>query len=295
MMAVTDDTVFAWRRCRKCDELKPLVNFDKRYRNRAVRHRLCKSCQNDYCKSRWRAETEEFKAAKRERSRNWARQNPDKVRLMKSKDRFQKALRAARQFAEKYGYAACVASVEEIKAAHTGYCHNPGCGVPETECRRRLNLDHCHVTGLFRGWLCGDCNIAEGKLKSNVVRIAGLAEYLRRHESLTKKEVAPETGGMEAARPYAYDDWRLVEDFARCDRNFAELEAPTGMVTYWPGPADSVPPVYVILDGRAVSRADHKALYVLYGTRFGEGDGRTTFNVPSLTAPDGLTAVTRGG
>ncbi|MCK9571420.1 endonuclease VII domain-containing protein, partial [Candidatus Pacearchaeota archaeon] len=42
-------------------------------------------------------------------------------------------------------YAACIATVEEIKSAFTGKCFV--CGIPETECNQRLHLDHCHKTG----------------------------------------------------------------------------------------------------------------------------------------------------
>lgn len=33
-------------------------------------------------------------------------------------------------------------------------------------------------------------------------------------------------------------------------------------------------------DGQAVSRALYPALFALIGTRFGQGDGETTFNLP---------------
>lgn len=47
-------------------------------------------------------------------------------------------------------------------------------GVP----RRRLAADHCHVTGTFRGVLCGRCNMAIGLLNDDVARIASAMEYL---------------------------------------------------------------------------------------------------------------------
>jgi Recombination endonuclease VII len=31
-----------------------------------------------------------------------------------------------------------------------------------------LDLDHCHTTGRFRGWLCWSCNEAMGKIEKNV-------------------------------------------------------------------------------------------------------------------------------
>ena len=34
--------------------------------------------------------------------------------------------------------------------------------------RKRLNLDHDHGTGMFRGWLCWGCNVALGKLGDSI-------------------------------------------------------------------------------------------------------------------------------
>lgn len=58
----------------------------------------------------------------------------------------------------------------------------------------------------------------------------------------------------------------------------------------------SIPDGMLICDGSAVSRADYPALFQAIGTEFGEGDGSTTFNVPSLQAPaPGLRYLIRFG
>lgn len=44
-----------------------------------------------------------------------------------------------------------------------------------------LDLDHCHASGKFRGWLCGHCNRALGMLKDNPAFLRSLASYLERH------------------------------------------------------------------------------------------------------------------
>jgi len=56
----------------------------------------------------------------------------------------------------KSNYQACTATVEELVSAYTGNCHI--CGISDKDCQRRLELDHCHTTGRFRGWLCHQCN-----------------------------------------------------------------------------------------------------------------------------------------
>lgn len=43
-----------------------------------------------------------------------------------------------------------------------------------------LHLDHCHETGVFRGWLCFGCNTGLGKLGDNVAGIQQAMNYLKR-------------------------------------------------------------------------------------------------------------------
>lgn len=45
---------------------------------------------------------------------------------------------------------------------------------------RKLNLDHCHVTGKFRGWLCGQCNMGVGLLGDSVAGTRFMLAYLER-------------------------------------------------------------------------------------------------------------------
>lgn len=50
------------------------------------------------------------------------------------------------------------------------------CGKPGL--KGALALDHSHVTGEFRGWLCARCNIALGYLRDDVEAIKGLLDYM---------------------------------------------------------------------------------------------------------------------
>ena len=49
----------------------------------------------------------------------------------------------------------------------------------------------------------------------------------------------------------------------------------------WSG-ADAAPALCVLAYGQAISRTDYPALYEVYGTTYGVGDGSTTFNVPDV-------------
>lgn len=96
----------------------------------------------------------------------------------KKQDRFARSLISSDRHAREGGYSPCTATAEEIGTAFTGFCQNPGCRIPEVECKQRLCLDHNHGTGRFRGWLCHRCNRAAGLLNESKEIISGLAEYV---------------------------------------------------------------------------------------------------------------------
>ena len=54
------------------------------------------------------------------------------------------------------------------------------CGRPD---RKALSLDHCHVTGAFRGWLCTKCNLGIGKLGDTIEALSRALAYLKRAQS----------------------------------------------------------------------------------------------------------------
>jgi microcystin-dependent protein len=57
---------------------------------------------------------------------------------------------------------------------------------------------------------------------------------------------------------------------------------PIGATMPWGG--DTTPPTgWLLADGSAVSRATYAKLFGVIGTKFGKGDGSTTFNLPPMT------------
>ena len=44
---------------------------------------------------------------------------------------------------------------------------------------KKLQLDHCHKTNLFRGWLCNDCNTGIGKLGDDITSLERAVKYLK--------------------------------------------------------------------------------------------------------------------
>lgn len=47
--------------------------------------------------------------------------------------------------------------------------------------KKRLNVDHCHETGKFRGWLCTGCNTALGKFGDSVAGLMRAVAYLKKN------------------------------------------------------------------------------------------------------------------
>ena len=45
-----------------------------------------------------------------------------------------------------------------------------------------LVFDHCHKTGVFRGWLCYQCNSAIGNLGDDLEGLLRAVEYLKKSE-----------------------------------------------------------------------------------------------------------------
>jgi hypothetical protein len=45
-----------------------------------------------------------------------------------------------------------------------------------------LVVDHDHISGKFRGWLCRSCNIGIGKLGDNIEGVQNAINYLKKNE-----------------------------------------------------------------------------------------------------------------
>jgi hypothetical protein len=54
--------------------------------------------------------------------------------------------------------------------------------------KRRLDFDHCHVTGKFRELLCHSCNKLLGALQDDVVLARSVVGYLERHTASEREQ-----------------------------------------------------------------------------------------------------------
>lgn len=78
--------------------------------------------------------------------------------------------------AKKHGYLPCTATPQEIAEAYTGACLL--CEKPEEQLTKPLVIDHCHISGKFRGWICHKCNVMLGMAEDRPELLRRAADYL---------------------------------------------------------------------------------------------------------------------
>jgi len=87
----------------------------------------------------------------------------------------------SRLWGKKRGYKGITTSVTELVKLWEQHDHCcDGCGVPQSELKRALCVDHNHETGEFRSFLCGQCNHGMGLLKDNPALLRKLADILEK-------------------------------------------------------------------------------------------------------------------
>ena len=125
------------KRCRDCDEEKPLEDFPLQKGGRYGRHPLCKPCRAAQERRRYERDRERLLEQKKE-NRTWRRR--------------------ARWRALERKYGLFRHDYETLFVWHRGCCAI--CGLRPA----RLYVDHCHSSGRVRGLLCSNCNFAVGEL-----------------------------------------------------------------------------------------------------------------------------------
>jgi len=149
--------------CTKCGKSKSLDEFYKHKGYAGGRTTECKKCLSERAMEYHQKNPERAKKA----GRKWRDGN----------GRFQLALTQSVRRALEDGFVACNATPSEIEQAFTGKCQV--CGIPEGECTKKLSMDHDHVTGAFRGWLCQKCNWVLGALGDSEEGVLDLLAYIQ--------------------------------------------------------------------------------------------------------------------
>lgn len=118
-----------------------------------------------------------FRAAESAYNKKYRQKN--KERLRENDKKYQKAnlskIRIQRKSWKSLKYATQVASLVKN---HNNLCDI--CAGPPDGRWKKLNIDHCHEKGHFRGLLCSRCNLALGYFRDDVTIMQKAIEYLNR-------------------------------------------------------------------------------------------------------------------
>lgn len=138
----------------------------------AKRYFTGKPCKHGHVADRW-VSSGICVVCQKASIKRWKKANPDKVRsdrrAYRDRNRVQYSERRLARIHRKKGLPA---------PSHPRPTHCELCGRPAGP--RRLALDHCHETGVFRGWLCLQCNTSLGKLGDTLAGVQRVMAYLLR-------------------------------------------------------------------------------------------------------------------
>jgi len=166
-------------RCTKCGQVKSLAEFKARADRAKTVYSECLECRNAYHREWQRAKklerTSEQIAADRKKAREFKRRPDQKERAFDARLRKQFGITA-----EEY------AVMEKAQEGLCLICGRPPQGFARVHegaepVVRRLDVDHCHETGVVRGLLCNLCNQALGLFQDDPELLRKAAEYIERH------------------------------------------------------------------------------------------------------------------
>ena len=153
------------KKCSKCNELKPVEEFNLNKLKKDGRQHYCRPCQS--------AKDKESK----ERLQNTPCSVCKTAPRVKGQTRCSDCKKASMA---KSRYGIDREQYEEIFADPACAC----CGRTPEEIggKNPMHIDHCHEGGQFRGLLCRYCNNAIGMLQEDVTRARQVGAYLLKHK-----------------------------------------------------------------------------------------------------------------
>ena len=154
-----DGPLPAERVCTRCKQLKPITDFRMRTRNIQRPRSRCRKCESEESKENTARKPKELRRAA---TRRWERNHPE----MHYRQTLRRRLRRMG-----LGHLADEI-IPRILTEHT--CESCGREV------RRLEVDHCHTTGKFRGLLCGKCNRGLGHFLEDINLLQKAISYLKK-------------------------------------------------------------------------------------------------------------------
>lgn len=154
------------RKCVKC-RVEPV----QKTKSRPQGESFCRACRKAYQHEHY----EKNRVRYNETSAAWLKAHPEKRKQITAKHyRLKGRNRFLRQ-----AYGITADEYEQMLRNQNGLCSI--CGHPPRN-RKRLHLDHDHVTGTVRDLLCHQCNLTIGSAQDDPSRLRAAAAYLERHQ-----------------------------------------------------------------------------------------------------------------
>ncbi len=160
--------------CRLCGETKPLSEFHRANGMKDGHRNECKTCFRRAARARYHADPQKAIAS----VKRWQEDNAEHLRAYRAEYRNRpERKRAMRDLYYRRTYGLSADEADEILAAQNGRCAI--CCRPAPDRLGAMHLDHDHVTGAIRGFLCLDCNHGLGKLRDSPELLLRALVYLR--------------------------------------------------------------------------------------------------------------------
>lgn len=146
------------KKCTKCMEDKPLVDFYIHPNTKDGRQSNCKACKMTTSSVQY------LNCDKTERNKTRKEQYHNDTSGQKN-----------RQLKSQYGIT--LEQYNQMFSDQNGCCKI--CNIHQSELKRKLFIDHCHKTGKVRGLLCVQCNSGLGFFKDELELFESAIQYLK--------------------------------------------------------------------------------------------------------------------
>ena len=156
--------------CRYCKEEKSLGYFRTKKRKDGSTYYFpdCVKCESKKSAERKKVyyqNNEEYREKEKLKLANRRKEQPDKIVLYRMRN------------------AAKALGLDPDAVIEYYHSHDRVCDICKgvNQSGRSLAIDHCHLTGKFRGLLCSECNLMLGKAKDSQRILISAIDYLNRN------------------------------------------------------------------------------------------------------------------
>jgi|ERR1035437_5379666 hypothetical protein len=172
-----DDKTCTNSKC-KHENPQPLTSFPKDLNTKSLLSSWCRDCHSESTRQ-WKSKNKDYS---QNYDKEWKQDNPKNVsdaqkRHVATRDpEIYKKRTAVRKL--KYNYDLTEEQYLQLLNEQNFCCAI--CGIHQDQLKKKLGVDHCHVTGKVRGLLCNPCNRALGLLKDKLDNLLAAANYLEK-------------------------------------------------------------------------------------------------------------------